>query len=57
MQQGPLERRNELAPIRAANRHAHIIRLKPSRAADPKDDYEKIEVRAQASYVGFSVTA
>ena len=43
-----LERRNELAPIRAANRHAHIIRLTPSRAARSKDDYEKIEARARA---------
>ncbi len=42
-----IERRNELAPIRAANRHAHIIRLKPSRAARPKDDYQKIELRAR----------
>lgn len=43
-----IERGNELAPIRAANRHAHIIRLKPSRAARPKDDYQKIELRARA---------
>ena len=43
-----VERRNELAPIRASNRHVHIIRLKPSRAARSKDDYEKIEVRARA---------
>lgn len=44
-----IERRNELASIRAANRHLPIIRLKPSRAAHKKDDYEKIEVR-QRSY-------
>lgn len=43
-----LERRNELAPIRVANRHAHFIRLKPSRAARPKDNGERIEVRTRA---------
>lgn len=41
-----LERRNELAPIRMANRHVPIIRLKPSRAAHAKEDEEKFEVRA-----------
>lgn len=43
-----VERRKELAAIRAANRHAPIIRLESSRAARPKDDYEKIEVRARS---------
>ncbi len=43
-----LERRNELAPIRMANRHVPIIRLKPSRAAHAKEDDEKFEVRAGA---------
>ncbi len=43
-----LERRNELAPIRMANRHVPIIRIEPSRKAHGKDDYEKIEVRRQS---------
>lgn len=43
-----LERRNELAPIRMANRHIPIIRIEPSRKAHGKDDYEKIEVRRQS---------
>ena len=40
-----IERRNELASIRMANRHMPIIRIEPSRRAHGKDDYEKIEVR------------
>jgi polynucleotide 5'-hydroxyl-kinase GRC3/NOL9 len=43
-----MERRNELAPIRAANRHVPIIRIEPSRKAHGKDDYEKIEVRRRS---------
>jgi polynucleotide 5'-hydroxyl-kinase GRC3/NOL9 len=43
-----LERRNELAPIRMANRHVPIIRIEPSRKAHGKDDYEKIEVRRRS---------
>jgi polynucleotide 5'-hydroxyl-kinase GRC3/NOL9 len=43
-----VERRNELAAIRAANRHVPIIRIEPSRKAHGKDDYEKIEVRRRA---------
>ncbi len=43
-----LERRNELAPIRMANRHVPIIKIEPSRKAHGKDDYEKIEVRRQS---------
>lgn len=40
-----VERRNELAPIRMANRHVPTIKIEPSRKAHGKDDYEKIEVR------------
>lgn len=40
-----VERRNELAPIRAANRHLTVIRVEPSRRAHGKDDFMKIEVR------------
>jgi polynucleotide 5'-hydroxyl-kinase GRC3/NOL9 len=43
-----VERRNELAPIRMANRHVPIIRIEPSRKAHGKDDYEKIEVRRRS---------
>jgi polynucleotide 5'-hydroxyl-kinase GRC3/NOL9 len=43
-----VERRNELAPIRMANRHLPIIRIEPSRKAHGKDDYEKIEVRRRS---------
>ena len=43
-----LERRNELAPIRVANRHVPSIKIKPSRKAHGKDDYEKIAVRRQS---------
>jgi len=43
-----LERRNELAPMRGANRHVPSIKIKPSRKAHGKDDYEKIEVRRQS---------
>jgi polynucleotide 5'-hydroxyl-kinase GRC3/NOL9 len=49
-----LERRNELAPIRMANRHIPIIRIEPSRKAHGKDDYEKIEVRRQSYARHFS---
>jgi polynucleotide 5'-hydroxyl-kinase GRC3/NOL9 len=49
-----LERRNELAPIRIANRHLPIIRIEPSRKAHGKDDYEKIEVRRQSYARHFS---
>lgn len=49
-----LERRNELAPIRAANQHVPIIRIKPSHKAHGKDDYEKIEVRRQSYARHFS---
>jgi polynucleotide 5'-hydroxyl-kinase GRC3/NOL9 len=49
-----LERRNELAPIRMANRHVPIIRIEPSRKAHGKDDYEKTEVRRQAYFRHFS---
>jgi polynucleotide 5'-hydroxyl-kinase GRC3/NOL9 len=49
-----LERRNELAPIRVANRHIPIIRIEPSRKAHGKDDYEKIEVRRQSYARHFS---
>lgn len=49
-----LERRNELAPIRMANRHVPIIRIEPSRKAHGKDDYEKIEVRRQSYARHFS---
>lgn len=49
-----LERRNELAPIRMANRHLPIIRIEPSRKAHGKDDYEKIEVRRQSFARHFS---
>jgi polynucleotide 5'-hydroxyl-kinase GRC3/NOL9 len=43
-----IERRNELASIRMANRHVPIIRIEPSRKAHGKDDYEKIEVRRRS---------
>jgi polynucleotide 5'-hydroxyl-kinase GRC3/NOL9 len=43
-----VERRNELAPIRAANRHLPIIRIEPSRKVHGKDDYIKIEVRRRS---------
>ena len=43
-----LERQNELAPIRMANRHVPIIRIEPSRKAHGKDDYEKIDVRRRS---------
>ncbi len=40
-----VERRSELAPIRMANRHVPVIRIRPSRMAHGKDDDEKVEVR------------
>lgn len=40
-----IERRNELAPIRMANRHVPILTIEPSRKAHGKDDYERIEMR------------
>jgi polynucleotide 5'-hydroxyl-kinase GRC3/NOL9 len=43
-----IERRNELASIRMANRHVPIMRIEPSRKAHGKEDYEKIEVRRLA---------
>jgi polynucleotide 5'-hydroxyl-kinase GRC3/NOL9 len=43
-----VERRNELAPIRAANRHRATIRIEPSRKAHGKDDYTKIDVRRRS---------
>ena len=43
-----VERRNELAPIRMANRHVPVIKIEPSRKAHGKDDYEKIEVRRRS---------
>jgi polynucleotide 5'-hydroxyl-kinase GRC3/NOL9 len=43
-----VERRNELAPIRLANRHVPIVKIEPSRKAHGKDDYEKIEVRRRS---------
>ncbi len=43
-----VERRNELAPIRMANRHVPTIKIEPSRKAHGKDDYEKIEVRRRS---------
>jgi polynucleotide 5'-hydroxyl-kinase GRC3/NOL9 len=49
-----LERRNELAPIRMANRHVPVIKIEPSRKARGKDDYEKIEVRRQSYARHFS---
>ena len=49
-----LERRNELAPIRMANRNVPIIRIEPSRKAHGKHDYEKIEVRRQSYARHFS---
>ncbi len=49
-----LERRNELAPIRMANRHVPIIKIEPSRKARGKEDYEKIEVRRQSYARHFS---
>ena len=52
-----LERRNELAPIRMANRHVPIIKIEASRKAHGKDDYEKIEVRRRAYARHFSRAA
>lgn len=52
-----LERRNELAPIRMANRHVPIFKIEPSRKAHGKDDYEKIEVRRRAYARHFSRAA
>jgi polynucleotide 5'-hydroxyl-kinase GRC3/NOL9 len=49
-----VERRNELAPLRAANRHVHTIRIEASRKAHGKDDYEKIDVRRRAFARHFS---
>lgn len=49
-----LERRNELAPIRVANRHLPIIKIKPSHKAHGKEDCEKIEVRRQSYARHFS---
>ena len=49
-----VERRNELAPIRTANRHLPIIKIEPSRKAHGKEDYEKIEVRRRAYARHFS---
>jgi polynucleotide 5'-hydroxyl-kinase GRC3/NOL9 len=43
-----VERRNELAPIRMANRHVPTIKIEPSRKAHGKEDYEKIDVRRRA---------
>jgi polynucleotide 5'-hydroxyl-kinase GRC3/NOL9 len=43
-----VERRNELAAIRMANRHVPTMRIEPSRKAHEKDDYDKIEVRRLA---------
>jgi polynucleotide 5'-hydroxyl-kinase GRC3/NOL9 len=43
-----VERQNELAPIRMANRHVPTIKIEPSRKAHGKDDYEKIEVRRRS---------
>jgi len=43
-----IERRNELAAVRMANRHVPIMRIEPSCKAHGKDDYEKIEVRRLA---------
>jgi polynucleotide 5'-hydroxyl-kinase GRC3/NOL9 len=43
-----IERRNELALVRMANRHVPIMRIEPSRKAHGKEDYEKIEVRRLA---------
>lgn len=52
-----LERRNELAAIRMANRHVPIIRIEPSRKARGKDGYEKIEVRRRSYARHFSRAA
>jgi polynucleotide 5'-hydroxyl-kinase GRC3/NOL9 len=49
-----VERRNELASIRMANRHVPIIKIEPSRKAHGKDDYEKIDVRRLAYARHFS---
>jgi polynucleotide 5'-hydroxyl-kinase GRC3/NOL9 len=49
-----VERRNELAPIRMANRHVPTIRIEPSRKAHGKDDYEKIEMRRRSYAQHFS---
>ncbi len=43
-----VERRNELSPIRMANRLVPIIKIGPSRKAHGKDDYEKIAVRRRS---------
>ena len=43
-----IERRNELAPIRMANRHLPILKIELSHKAHGKDDYEKIEVRRRS---------
>ena len=43
-----VERRNELAPIRMANRHVPIIRIEPSRKAHGKGDFDRIGVRRLA---------
>jgi polynucleotide 5'-hydroxyl-kinase GRC3/NOL9 len=43
-----VERANELASIRMANRHVPIMSLKPSRKAHGKDDHDRIEVRRLA---------
>lgn len=43
-----VERANELASIRMANRHVPIMSLKRSRKARGKDDYDRIEVRRLA---------
>lgn len=43
-----IERRDELAPIRMANRHLPIITIEPSRRAHGKDDYERIEMRRRS---------
>lgn len=40
-----IERRNELAPIRMANRHLPIMRIAPSRKTQRKDDYDRIDAR------------
>ncbi|MEJ2374852.1 MAG: Clp1/GlmU family protein [Pseudolabrys sp.] len=49
-----LERRNELAPIRVANRHLPIIKINSSHKAHRKEDYEKIEARRQSYAQHFS---
>lgn len=49
-----IERRNELAPIRMANRHVPILKIEPSRKAHGKDDLEKIAVRRRSYARHFS---